>query len=98
MVPKRIRVSGLPLTLCGWNTELVYNEESGCYILYPYIMWGIFAIHGAKIMKRQDTGQWAFFAMDRFDGGYSHTHIYKLGEDTTTPIGEWTYGARIAEV
>lgn len=89
-LPPKIKVSGLPLTMCGWNTVLVYREESNTYNLAPYSLWGLFGIFGGKMMLVD--GRWTFFVH-----GHERCDFYKL-EKGPSPIGQWTYGATVTAV
>ena len=64
LLPKEIRIRGLPLWASGWNTVFTRrdNEEkrhgAPIYRLDPYILFGfLFTVRGAIIFRRDD-GQW----------------------------------------
>ena len=91
-LPRRIKISGLPLMLCGWNTELVLDEEANCYNLRPYVLWYIFGIFGGKIVNRPGVG-WVFLRQ-----GFELTDFRQVSGNAESPVGEWTYGATVTAV
>ncbi len=88
-LPKRIRVSGLPLLHMGWNTVLVKTEsETPEYIMAPYALFGVLPIMPVKIFK-SEQGKWY---LDYWGMGSIHGAIYSNEYPSPTPIGNWMMG------
>jgi hypothetical protein len=106
--PDHIRMSGLPLSLCGYNTLFVKTDRvsEGCpeYELQPYTLFVFIGIIGLRIFK--SNGQWvACHFYPDYDGStssvpheyYTHSRVLsKLSyQEQVTPFGEWSRGGRI---
>lgn len=93
MMPSKLRMSGLPFMLSGWNGEYDLVEPSSLFGVYrrePHTKWYFFTIIGVSIHLFK--GYWCLFR--DCDNG-APTDIRKLGDDQDSPIGIWTYGARL---
>ena len=75
--------------LCGWNTELVLDEESNCYNLRSYSLCHFIGIVKGRIVDRTGVG-WTFLRQ-----GFEPTDFYKISGDDESPVGEWTHGATV---
>ena len=95
--PNKIKISGLPSTLQGWNTTFYKTQEvsEGCpvYKLDPYILYFFVPIIGVTIYRL--NGQWT---MKRESDSFPMNIIKISNQDQSSPIGEWTFGAEVASV
>lgn len=48
MLPQRVRVSGLPFLMHGWNNEFTL-EHDGRYVMPKYMLYGVLPIVGAYL-------------------------------------------------
>jgi hypothetical protein len=95
--PPRIKMSGLPLCLSGWNAVFVKTEKISCgcpvYTLDSYNMYNIVPIIGGTIFKRGD--EWVF-VRNCDDISDSLTYLYK-NDANDTPLGKWSYGGIVTK-
>jgi hypothetical protein len=96
MYPDKIKMSGLPIYLCGWNCELYKTKEESegvpVYTMDDYCLYGLINIIGIYIKKY--NGVWVLQReCDSYPSG-----IKKIGNDQISPFGTWTYGAKLHTV
>jgi len=91
--PEKIKVSGFPFFLMGWNNiyKKLKIDDNGnpVYILEEYVLFSLVSIIGVSILKEGD--KWILIRKDY----YTYTTIYKKDEDQSDPFGNWTYGAKV---
>lgn len=92
--PNKIRVSGLPFMLQGWNNVYIktgeMSDDCPVYKLDSYTLYGVFPIIGVSIFRR--NGIWV---MQRECDGYPNG-IHKYGESPQPdPFGYWSDGAYV---
>jgi hypothetical protein len=89
--PRKLKMKGLPFSLCGWNTTFEKTEEQFCdspvYKSKSYMMYGIIPITAAKIIKM--PGSWMLYRYD--DHLLANPYTFKI-EDTELPTGKWSLG------
>ena len=103
-VPRRIRVSGLPFMLQGWNTVYDRIDDIGghpAYRLRPYTLYRLFPIIGCTIhfspsrktwiMERDCDAGWNDYVMARVSE-WDYENDYTCDE---CPCGVWEYGAMV---
>ncbi|CAH6420445.1 Hypothetical protein HVR_LOCUS1194 [uncultured virus] len=95
--PEKIRMSGLPFMLQGWNNVYHKTDEisDGCpvYNLDSYTLYWFFPIIGVKLFRLNET-----WRLQR-DCDFYPTEIRKYSnEDQKTPMGNWSYGAQVTSV
>ena len=95
--PDKIRMSGLPVHLWGYNTTFLKSNRliNGTpeYVLAPYKLYYFISIIGLRIFKSRD-GEWIaqHYDPEKDTAVFgSHTRcIVKLpGETQDTPLGMW---------
>ncbi len=94
--PKKIKMSGLPFMLQGWNCEFYLTSETSdnapVYRLDPYALYWMIPIIGVKILKY--NGNWVL-QRDCDDAEFSF--IQKVSTGSDYPWGTWSYGAHVME-
>ncbi len=96
--PLRVRMSGLPVVLCGWNTvyhrvDTRSSDDVPVYRLQPYTLWGVFPIIGVRLMRIR--GQWGLHR--DCDLLSTDPLVCKQRHGDATPIGLWSDGARVTD-
>jgi len=102
--PEKIKMSGLPLPLTGWNREFVRtsNQSDGCpiYHLASYKLYKIMSIYGASILRI--GGRWFFQREGDPDGEYKlakHSGCFMCDPTPDEfPYGDWTFGGIVSPV
>ena len=91
--PSRIKVSGLPFMLQGWNNVFYWTTErrdnKPVYRLEPYVLYWTIPIIGVTIYSR--NGKWVF---QRDYDDEPLPDIYKYGAQSD-PLGSWTMGMKV---
>jgi hypothetical protein len=92
--PNRIKVSGLPFMLQGWNNIYTkidqMTDDCPIYELQSYLLYGLFPIIGTIIYRKDGIWQ-----MQR-ECDYHPNGIKKYGGSQEDPFGFWSHGAIIA--
>ena len=100
--PEQIRLKGLPLSWCGWNSfyEKTSMESDGCpvYHMNSYYLCCVIGIIGVYIERK--NGRWRLVRESEYRWGES-AGLYKCGEiPQEDPFGDWATldGSITAEV
>jgi len=95
--PERVRISGMPFLLQGWNTVLQRGAFSDqgypVYSVESYELYGLFSIAGMKLEFTDNKG-WELMPYN------THPNFYKNGCNEikdVNPLGSWSYGFCISE-
>jgi len=101
--PEKIRMSGLPFMLQGWNTEFVRTSEEsdGCpvYYLEPYNLYWLIPIIGGYVKRVK--GNWIFQRECDWDGihALNKKRCFVQNESPDLyPYGPWTFDAFVKAV
>ena len=97
LFPRRIKVKGFPLMLCGWNSvyERIEEFSDGCpvYYLESYNFLWAFSIIGVRIFR--EDGVWKM----KRDGDSYCMSSYKYGSTPQgDPFGFWKDGIYVQPV
>lgn len=89
--PSKIKVSGLPFLLQGWNSTYYKSSEvnDGCpvYCLDEYTLYWAIPIIGVKLYR--DNGVWVLKRNgDPFPGDIKKYGVSPQGD----PFGHWSHG------
>lgn len=93
--PEKIKLSGLPFVLQGWNnvfrktSEII--EDAPVYTLDMYVLYGTIEIIGLTIYK--NGGMWC--ARRNTD---DYSLFEKEGDDQDTPFGKWGLNGYVSQV
>ena|SRR5438874_2305723 len=98
--PDKIRMSGLPFGLQGWNTELVRTDEESddcpVYYLSPYLLYWLYPVTGGKMMRIK--GRWVFRTDEDLEGKYTmKKNVSFLCDEYKDPYpyGQWSHGGQV---
>jgi hypothetical protein len=94
--PATIKISGLPLFLCGWNTVFTITDQTSnglpVYHMRGYTLYWFFRILSARILNVK--GQWFLQRDCDEDGTYI---LHKSVGCQLSPIGFWSHDAIVTE-
>ena len=95
--PNKIKMSGLPFVLQGWNTTFSKTKDlsdgAPIYRLEPYSLYFTIPIIGGSVKKV--NGKWIF--VRDYDFGVN-SGLEKVSPGNCFPFGEWSYGAKIVPI